>query len=85
MTERRSAWRANDVVAYEAMRDDADTAIALLLRLSREGAFPASRAHSEAAAIRRQVFEVDGFDRDAVNATRLALEQRISTLSGSLP
>ena len=84
MIEQRSAWRANDVVAYEAMRDAANTAIALLLRLSAEGAILPSHAHSEAAAIRRELFQVDGYDRDAVNAARVAFEERIATLSGPL-
>ena len=82
MTEQRSAWRANDVVAYETMREAANTAIALLLRLSDEGAILPGRAHSEAAEIRRELFQVDGYDRDAVNAARAALEERIAALSG---
>ncbi|MGC5224886.1 hypothetical protein ACPW96_20165 [Micromonospora sp. DT81.3] len=84
MIEQRSAWRPNDVVAYEAMRDAANTAIALLLRLSGDGAILPSQVHSEAASIRRQLFQVDGYDRDGVNAARVAFEERIATLSGPL-
>ena len=79
-----SAWRANDVVAYDAMREAANTVIALLLRVADSAAIDDTGAVVEAAAIRQQTFHVDGYDRAAVDAFRERLEDRIVELSAGL-
>lgn len=84
MTASRSAWRANDVVAYDGLRAACNTAVALLIRLSNEDAIRRIEALSEAATIRRQTLEVDGFDRAATDAARASLDARIAELLGRL-
>ncbi len=61
MTGGRSAWRADDVVAYDAMREEANSAIALLLRLSDSRAIKADQAVSEAIDIREMMSDIDGY------------------------
>ncbi|NYE18046.1 hypothetical protein [Microbacterium immunditiarum] len=78
-----SAWRANDVVAYDAMREAANSVVALVLRRAAEGAIEQSAAGTEAASIRRDVFQVDGYDRAAVDALRDCLDARAAELSGN--
>ncbi|WP_243076417.1 hypothetical protein [Microbacterium sp. SS28] len=78
----RSAWRANDAVAYDALSDAASAAIATLFQLADEGILELTQAVREATEIRREVLDVDGYDRDAVDAERESLEQRTSELRG---
>lgn len=69
-----SAWRANDVVAYEAMRESATTLSALLLR---------SSADIEVRELRDAVVGVDGYDRAAVSALAAHIRSRIAELTES--
>lgn len=80
-----SAWRANDVVAYDALREAANAAIALLLRLSTTGTISESEAVADSAQIRQGVLGIDGFDRPKVDSHRALLDERIAELSSRLP
>lgn len=81
MASSNSAWRANDVVAYEAMRDAANKAIALLLRARDDAGIRGADTTEEAADIRREMLEVDGYDRAAVDVFRNRLDDRIAEVS----
>ena len=81
MTGGRSAWRADDVVAYDAMREEANSAIALLLRLSDSRAIKADQAVSEAIDIREMMSDIDGYDRAAVDSARARLADRVTELT----
>lgn len=73
-----AAWRANDVVAYEAMRESATALIALLLRRATDGSDPLG----EATKLRQDVLEVDAYDRAAVTALAARIAHRAAELSG---
>lgn len=79
----RSAWRPNDVVAYDGMREAANTAIALWVRLADEGAILLRVANEEASAIRRELLLVDGYDRAAVDAARVRFDELVTKLAGT--
>ncbi len=74
-----SAWRVNDVVAYEAMRESATMLSALLLRRSAD----ASSADIEVRELRDAVVGVDGYDRTAVSALAAHIRGRIAELTES--
>lgn len=78
-----SAWRANDVVAYEAMRESATTLSALLLRAP--GGDPAARSSvdAEVRTLRDTVLAVDGYDRAAVCALATQIRGRVAELTES--
>lgn len=80
MNPERSAWRANDVVAYDAFREVGNTAIALVLRLARDGVITTDAALSEAADIQRELLEVDAYDRAALDAAHRELDKRVRGL-----
>lgn len=80
-----SAWRANDVVAYDGLREAANAAIALLLRLSTTGTIDESEAIAASAEIRQSVLGIDGFDRAEVDSHRTLLDERIADLISRLP
>ncbi|MGU3643855.1 hypothetical protein ACLBXX_02735 [Microbacterium sp. C23T] len=84
MAGESSAWRANDVVAYDALRETANAAIALLLRLSATGAMSEKESLSAAREIRQGVLGVDGFDRAGVDLHRALLDERLSELTSRL-
>lgn len=84
MIAERSAWRANDVVAYDALRDAVGTAIATLFRLADEGVLEPAAAVREATDIRRLLLDVDAYDRVAVEAARISLEQQLTELTGRM-
>ncbi|GAA1961871.1 hypothetical protein GCM10009776_25710 [Microbacterium deminutum] len=79
----RSAWRANDIVAYDRLRATANVAIALLFQLVDDGAMTASAASAQAAEVRNEVLRVDGFNRAAVDAAQTGLDTRIGALGGT--
>ncbi|MDL9978592.1 hypothetical protein [Microbacterium candidum] len=85
MDSNHSAWRTNDVVAYDAMREAVNTAIALLMRLADEGAMLQRIANEEAAEIRREMLLVDGYDRTAIDAARATFDARVANLAGAAP
>ncbi len=72
-----SAWRANDVVAYEAMRESATTLSALLLRSSAKS----SASDVELKTLRDAVLRVDGYDRAAVSVLSTKIRERIAELT----
>lgn len=67
-----SAWRVNNVVAYDAMRESATFLTSLLLTRT---------AAEEIAEWRRRVLTCDGFDREAVAMLTIAIDDRIAELS----
>ncbi|KQP73514.1 hypothetical protein ASF40_20490 [Microbacterium sp. Leaf288] len=79
-----SAWRANDVVAYDSLRETANAAIAILLRLSTTGAMSETESLSAAREIRQGVLGVDGFDRAQVDWQRALLDERLAELTSRL-
>ncbi|MDY0907856.1 hypothetical protein [Microbacterium sp. CFBP9034] len=68
MADERSAWRANDIVTYDGVREAANAAIAAVLRLADDGAILPERAIAEASAIRIALLEVNAYDRSALDA-----------------
>lgn len=80
-----SAWRVNDAVAYDAMRESATLLTSLLLRASREGALLPPQADSEITQLRQAVLGVDGYDRAAVSSLAARIADRIADLTGSRP
>lgn len=78
-----SAWRTNDVVTYEAMRESATTLTALLLRASSGDPTTNSSATIEVRELRDAVVGVDGFDRAAVSALAAHIRRRIAELTES--
>lgn len=76
-----SAWRANDVVAYEAMRESATTLSALLLRASGGDPTAPSSFEAEVKTLRDAVLSVDGYDRAAVSALATRIHDRIAELT----
>lgn len=78
-----SAWRANDVVAYEAMRESATTLTALLVRASVSDPAGAWSADIEVRELRDAVVGVDGYDRAAVSALAAHIRGRIAELTES--
>ncbi|OCG75898.1 hypothetical protein [Microbacterium sediminis] len=83
--EPRSAWRANDLAAYDAACEAANGAIAALLGLADDGAMLHEHALAEASAIRRELVEVDAFNRSALETLLARMTSRIAELSGPLP
>lgn len=80
-----SAWRASDAVAYDEMREAANDAIASLLRLSNEGAMLPSTAVAQVAAIRRELFRIDGYERAAVDVARETFDAQATHLDSPSP
>lgn len=72
---RISAWRVNDAVAYEAMRESATLLTSLLLQSSIESSEPSAAALSELQQLHRDILDMDAYDRVAVNslADRIAV------------
>jgi hypothetical protein len=73
-----AAWRANDVVVYDAMREASTTLTALLLHTSPSP----SDAHAEVVQLRQDVLGVDAFDRGATAALANRIAARIDELTG---
>lgn len=76
-----SAWRVNDAVAYEAMRESATVLTSLLLQSSIERSGPSAPALSELQQLQRDIVDVDGHDRAAVNALADRIAVRIAELT----
>lgn len=84
MLSDRSTWRANDAVANDAARESANTVIAVLLRLSDHGMLDSEEALAEVANLRRELLQLDGFDRNAVDSVRKRFDQRSAELANRL-
>lgn len=78
---RISAWRVNDAVAYEAMRESATLLTSLLLQSSIESSEPSAAALSELQQLHRDILDVDGHDRAAVNSLADRIALRIAELT----
>lgn len=79
-----SAWRVNDALAFEVLRDAAARLTALLLPVARSGGPGAQEAWEEVQAVRLESLLVDGYDRRAVDGLAARLTARALTLeSGS--
>ena len=78
---RISAWRVNDAVAYEAMRESATLLTSLLLQSSTESSEPSAAALSELQQLHRDILDVDGHDRAAVNGLADRIAVRIAELT----
>ncbi|WP_314855677.1 hypothetical protein [uncultured Microbacterium sp.] len=76
-----SAWRVNDAVAYEAMRESATLLTSLLLQSSLGHSGPAAGALSELQQLQRDILEVDGHDRAAVNSLADRIAVRVAELT----
>lgn len=83
MTLEPSAWRASDAVLFEVAREAASDAIAKLFRLSDTGAIDPTAAVDEAAAIRLDLVDIDGFDREAVESFLRRTADRLQPFSGA--
>lgn len=75
-----SAWRVNDVVAYDAMRGSATTLTALLLGATHR---EQDVTRADIARLRGDVLAVDAYDRAAVAALAVRIDSRIAGLSGA--
>lgn len=80
-----SAWRANDVVAYEVMRESATTLTALLLGSSSNDRSTFVEAGAEATQLRSSVLGVASYDREAVSTLADRIHGRIKVLTESKP
>lgn len=76
-----SAWRVNDAVAYEAMRESATLLTSLLLQSSLERSGPSAAALSELQQLQRDILDLDGHDRAAVNSLADRIVIRIAELT----
>lgn len=76
----RSAWRPDDIVAYEEMRDLAISVQSLLIARARQDNGLAIGARAEATQIRCDTLAIDGFDRKAVDARTRRLALRLLEL-----
>lgn len=76
-----SAWRVNDVVAYDAMRESATQLTAQLLKSADHDSTGPEEAQAEMALLRQGVLGVDGYNRAAVVALARRIDGRISDLS----
>lgn len=77
-----SAWRVNDVVAYDVMRESATTLTALLVEDANFGAARVDIVTAEIAQWRHEVLTVPAYDRVAVTALAERIDSRIAELSG---
>ncbi len=78
-----SAWRVNDVVACDAMRESAATLTALLLESAHAGSLEPDEAQVEIAELRRAVLTVDAYDRAQVAELAVRISSRSLELSGA--
>ncbi len=78
-----SAWRANDVVSYDAAREGATMLIALLLRRVSDEPAAEPSLTDELQKLRHDVLTVNGYDRAAVSALAAHIRGRIAELTES--
>lgn len=78
-----SSWRANDVVAYELLRESASTLTALLTYAASSDVSAPDGARLELTQLRRDLLTIDGYDRARVNALAAQIDARVRELSGA--
>lgn len=78
-----TAWRVNDVVAYDRMRESASALTSLLLQSSSATTEERSGARTELAQLRHDLLSLDGYDRVAVGELAARIDNRIAELKGS--
>lgn len=76
-----SAWRVNDVVAYDAMRESATILTSLLLAPASADSSGIPHHSEEIAEWRHRVLTCDGVDREAVAMLAATIEERVAELS----
>ncbi|KHK98848.1 hypothetical protein LK09_08245 [Microbacterium mangrovi] len=76
----QSAWRPDDIVAYEEMRDLAVETQTLLIDRARRGGQDAEDSRAEASNLRHETLAVDGFDRSAIDEQTRRIAQRLIEL-----
>ncbi len=81
----RTAWRVDDVVAYEAMRESATALTALLLRTTTNEPAERPYAATEVGRLRSEVLNVDPYDRAAVAALALRIRDQLAVLAETAP
>lgn len=78
-----SAWRANDVVEYDVMRESATLLTGLLLRARSNNPSSSDVVNAEIERIHSSVMEVDAYDRTAVLTLAARFRGRIATLKAT--
>ena len=74
-----SAWRVNDAIAYDEMRERASALASQLLQRAQQGV----ASPDSVVRLRAQANAVDGFDRAAVDRLTAELESRGSNVASS--
>jgi hypothetical protein len=82
MAVEQSMWRVNDIVAYDLMRELANSVQARLVERVRQGD---ESAHTELLEVRRTTNAVDGYDRAAVDQYAQHLQVRDAELAVAAP
>ena len=77
MAAGQSAWRVNDAIAYDEMRERASTRASQLLQRAQQG----SASLDSVINLLAQANAVDGFDRAAVDRLMAELESRGSNVA----
>lgn len=77
-----TAWRVNDVVAYDRMRESASALTSLLLQSSSATTEEPSDVRAELAQLRHDLLSLDGYDRVAVGDLAARIDNRIAELKG---
>lgn len=82
MTLEPSAWRANDTVAFELAREAANTATAVFFDLVDRGDLNLKDAIEGSKIVRRELLELNGFDRAAIDTFTKEMDERVTYLTG---
>lgn len=77
----RSAWRTNDVVEYDAMRESASILLSLLVTTSTATLAGRDSIAREIETLRSDVLNVQAQDRTAVSSLSARIEGRIADLT----
>ncbi len=82
MTAQPALWRTSDIVTYDTMREASVALQARLLEAARNGS---ESARAELAEVRARTFDVDGYDRAAVETFTAHLTARLAELDPDNP
>ncbi len=77
----RSAWRTNDVVTYDAMRESASMLLSLLVNSSTADRTGRDSNPGEIESLRNDVLSVQAYDRAAVSSLSARIENRIAQVT----